>query len=684
MRKTWVFVVVGLSLFLSAAYASAARLPVVGSDNNAWGTILNQYLNVSHSQNGSIRLTTNSTTQNNNTEWVFNHTNMPAGIFAALFLEGGTPLSQIYCLTTGTNCALGGGGNSTEEMVDAVMSQRNESIAYHDAADDWGVNRTWLNDTIDARTASVLFNASEIVTVTGTLDSGNLSSIQVLQDGQTYNVSEASGANPLTVIINFSGVDDFDQVIFRERYIGGAGHELIIGLYDFDANQWTEEFGEITDMGIFTTTVIDIFNAASHVSSWNNVSLRFRHEQVGNPAHDFIIDYAALNSGFTTLTNAEHDSLTGRDSNDNHPWAMPRDGTKNMSGNIWILNATPLENDTYSLGGDQFWWGQIFVRLLHVVDIPGFLKLIAPVQDVIGNVTVTGNVTINGTITLAGNGPILLNHSIDFQEDMDLGDTSFQILFLGETTLYGRQNVSGGGQGMTHLEGNNIRIQADTQSATNNGSVEIMAGRNSGNLTLVPGWETTDTGALGFIKLIADSFEYVSDESGIWIENLVSDTLGRIIVWSPIEFKQPANFTDIEVSGAFPDYTFSELFSTTSLLSGDANLKVGHGPVSGTTTTAGITMACNGSLISLSFRAKYATLANQNGTVNYTVRKNGVNFASIQDYVNVGDVWINNYTRHSRGAFTFLANDYMGARYDRQTYSGTTDEIVVQAVFQCD
>src|SRR5260221_9757779 len=32
-----------------------ARLPVVGADSNAWGTILNAYLSVAHNADGSIR-----------------------------------------------------------------------------------------------------------------------------------------------------------------------------------------------------------------------------------------------------------------------------------------------------------------------------------------------------------------------------------------------------------------------------------------------------------------------------------------------------------------------------------------------------------------------------------------------------------------------------------------------------
>ena len=42
-------------LILSLATAQAARLPIVGEDSNAWGTILNEYLLVSHAENGVLK-----------------------------------------------------------------------------------------------------------------------------------------------------------------------------------------------------------------------------------------------------------------------------------------------------------------------------------------------------------------------------------------------------------------------------------------------------------------------------------------------------------------------------------------------------------------------------------------------------------------------------------------------------
>jgi len=194
-------------------------------------------------------------------------------------------------------------------------------------------NETKLNETIDARFASISYNATNIETIDGTYDSGNLTSIEVAEDGLTYNVTEGVGADPLTVVINFTNVVDFNQLIIRLHYIGGLGHEIKIGLWHFGDSSYEEEYGEITDMEDYAFSKIDVLDSSNHIQT-GNVSLRFRHVQNGNAQHSLSIDFVNLVDGFSTITTNEHDGLTGRDDPDNHPWALPRDGSKNMSGDF--------------------------------------------------------------------------------------------------------------------------------------------------------------------------------------------------------------------------------------------------------------------------------------------------------------------------------------------------------------
>lgn len=125
-------------------------------------------------------------------------------------------------------------------------------------------------------------------------------------------------------------------------YAGSSTHQIAIGLYNFGTNAYEEEYGMITTMSEFENKKIDVLDAASHINN-GNVSLRLRHIQTGINSHDLFIDYAALVDGFSTITNTEHDSLSGRNNQDtNHPWAMPKTSNYSLNTGTGIITTTNL------------------------------------------------------------------------------------------------------------------------------------------------------------------------------------------------------------------------------------------------------------------------------------------------------------------------------------------------------
>lgn len=178
-----------------------------------------------------------------------------------------------------------------------------------------------LDDRIENQTASITYNATQIATVEGNLDSGNLTSVQKAKDGDTYNVSEVGGANPLLIQVNFSGVTNFNQIIFREKYTATSGHSIDICLWDYGAVDWECELGSITAMDNFAFTIKDVLDPANHLSG-GLVQLKLDHAENGNPAHDFFLDYVVLLEGFSTLTGEETD-----------PFAFHKSGDTPMEGN---------------------------------------------------------------------------------------------------------------------------------------------------------------------------------------------------------------------------------------------------------------------------------------------------------------------------------------------------------------
>lgn len=196
-------------------------------------------------------------------------------------------------------------------------------------------NGTFLNFTIQQHINSTTYLpcafAIEEGTGSGNNNLGNLS----FYDGETFNVSEDAGAAPvLTVNVTFCNVTSFDSINTRTLYMGGQGHEIWIQLWDFTNAAWESYSLPITDQATLTEiSPIGVTDAvANHINASNNVMFRFWHEQNGIASHELLIDYVNLVENPIAITTIEHDSLSGRGNVENHPWALPTDGSRTLTG----------------------------------------------------------------------------------------------------------------------------------------------------------------------------------------------------------------------------------------------------------------------------------------------------------------------------------------------------------------
>ena len=141
------------------------------------------------------------------------------------------------------------------------------------------VNETILNNTIDLFLLSYLYNASEINTIEGTLNAGDINSIHVLGDDDIYNVTEDNGINPLIINVSFNNILDFSNIYLSFFYNGGSGHEIELELWDFINEEWIEKY-EITDTDSYNTINIPILDSSNYIDS-EIVYMRFNHLQNG-------------------------------------------------------------------------------------------------------------------------------------------------------------------------------------------------------------------------------------------------------------------------------------------------------------------------------------------------------------------------------------------------------------------
>ncbi len=257
-----------------------------------------------------------------------------------------------YLIPGNVSCArLNGSSSNLCTLTDTIYTESSKYLTL--VAEDFSVDETELNDTILAISGGVqtTINATSVQVLTGTLDSGNLTSILDFNDGDTLNISEVSGTPGFEIRINFTGVSTFNTFGLRGRYDGGAGHTVHIELYQITTNSWID-FGIITDQTDFGTTSASVFNPELFINTTINsgtVQMRIIHDDSGITSHNYYLDYTAILQSVGVNFGGEHDATTGRNNQTNHPWAMDIYGTRDFIGdlNMRDINVTQIKvNDT--------------------------------------------------------------------------------------------------------------------------------------------------------------------------------------------------------------------------------------------------------------------------------------------------------------------------------------------------
>lgn len=150
------------------------------------------------------------------------------------------------------------------------------------------------------------FYAGTMTVNYGTLDTGVVTDLQAV-GGTDVNISEATGANPLQVTFDFTGITRLNSFVFYGRYSGGAAHQVYVEIYNTGTTNW-DLLAIIGHSDAKIWHGIPIYNTTAYINA-GAVSVRFRHIGTGINTHDLILDYVELNyggaGGQTNLTASE-------------------------------------------------------------------------------------------------------------------------------------------------------------------------------------------------------------------------------------------------------------------------------------------------------------------------------------------------------------------------------------------
>ncbi len=232
------------------------------------------------------------------------------------------------------------------------------------------LNMTFVNETIEDKIRSIEYNASDFAVPTGagTIDAGNLFSIQVADDDDWLNISEDSGVPPnMDLIVNFTGIANFNSIQFDILYDDGGGHQIAIGVWDCDGGEYEYEYQpNIVDMDNLARLSRNMLDPEKHICGVDkNVSVIFTHLNVGNANHNFHMDDIKLIQGASISSPVEVDPLAIHSSGD-VPWMGNENGNGfNSTGwdfvnanNIFAQNTSIPSTPDVQLGWDidnGFW-----------------------------------------------------------------------------------------------------------------------------------------------------------------------------------------------------------------------------------------------------------------------------------------------------------------------------------------
>lgn len=251
--------------------------------------------------------------------------------------------AYVVSLCLSGDCRVAWPAAGVGEVYNGTFNETEGVYVYNST--DWRIdfNETKLNQTIDERLNSTTYYPAAFNVDAGVLTGGNLASL-FYYDGDTLNVTEAAGANPLIVVVNFTGVEGFDWLLIRERYDGGQGHEVYVQIWNFVGLAWDTYYIISDQAELVSLPPLYVADASEHISA-TNVSMRFFHLQNGIPAHDLHVDFVQLLDGFSTTTTITHDSLSSRNLDVNHLQYLNRNATRTLL-NDWNVGDRAVYNIT--------------------------------------------------------------------------------------------------------------------------------------------------------------------------------------------------------------------------------------------------------------------------------------------------------------------------------------------------
>lgn len=310
----------------------------------------------------------------------------------------------------------------TETELGAITAPSGASlIGVEDSADLFTATdvEAALEEVMD-KVTPVTYTANSIATPTGTVDLGDVDSTKVINDADTYDVSEVTGSPGWDIRLTYTGITaghEPNKIQLHLSYNGSAGHVVNFELFNYTG---TPQFDVIAADAIVEaggTLIFYSIDITGEITDYVNGSgeaiLRLNHTSNGNINHDVSVDYAVLKddtSGGGGIT--DHGSLSGLSEDDHTQYIKDSEFTQD-SGFLVGTGAGTFQEETGATLRTSAGLG--------TGDSPEFT-----------DETLSGTLFVDGITGASGSGYLDLNGSGDYvtvpdAADLDVGTGDFSV-----------------------------------------------------------------------------------------------------------------------------------------------------------------------------------------------------------------------------------------------------------------
>jgi len=142
-------------------------------------------------------------------------------------------------------------------------------------------------------TNTTTYLANTVSLTNGVYVSGNLYSIQVLNDGDAYQLTDGTNTGPAWIFTTtFDNVIAFNRIVANIDYTPASGHIIYFQLWNYNTSTW-DNFGSYSGANGYSQYALEVLGYTAYISS-GTVQLRLYHSNTGNASHVSKIDYLAL------------------------------------------------------------------------------------------------------------------------------------------------------------------------------------------------------------------------------------------------------------------------------------------------------------------------------------------------------------------------------------------------------